>query len=628
VTWLRRVPTETRIIVLVVFLALFQAILLSVFGLSAIRGERRQAEAQLRTSAQRFLRVSVADRCRLRLWRRADEALRDTLESGVAPAAPFLAAFTVHPDGSVHDAGGLPVWQPPAVARAGDEAAQAAVAKLADDFLNARLDEAAKLAGDLDLARQYPFARDALDEPLGLLLASSAWQGGAGEGTADVSLLLKARWVVRLNRLADPRDAVPVRMLERIDEAGRGREAFAAGVAEQERRASIVARLVRERPRTDAGEDAVLEPGFFVRRVGERGGWQVLAVDEAGLFRYLDGIVEEARAEAPPGIVPELRRAGAPGLDRPGVPLEDIAGWRAEARISGAAARARAAARGERFYWWIIGFSVVGILAGALFTARVVRREMRLAKLKSGFVSNVSHALKTPLTSIRMFCDMLISGKVRDEAEQRECLEVIHNETGRLGQLIQQVLDFGRLEARRRAFTWVRGSLGPLVAREAERFRRAVGLPRERLAVEIAVNLPDAVFDADGMREVVSNLLSNAYKYSPPHDRRIRLTLGPRRGRIVLVVGDNGPGVPPRERRRIFDQFYRADDLLTRGVEGTGLGLAIVRGIVRAHGGRIVVDDAPEGGARFAVVLPVAGGRASAPAKVREPGETAGGRTG
>ncbi len=612
VYWLRRIPTETRIVVLVVFLALFQAILLSVFGLGAIRGERRQAEAQLRQSAQRYLRVAVADRCRLRLWLHADEALRDALENGVAPAPPFTHAFSVLPDGSVLDPGGLPLWLPKAVARVRDAAAQSAVAKLADRFQNARLDAASKLTADLDLGLAYPFARDSLDDPLGLLLASSAWLGGGGEGTVDAAALLKARWIAVLNRVADRlagRDGPSARrLLARIDAWGQKREAFAAAAAAQERRARILDRLVRERPRSDAGQDAVLKPGFFVRRVGEQGGWQVLAVDAAGLRGFLDGIVRESDDQAPPGISPVLRlepgRVASAVSDTPGVALEDMAGWRAEARITGEAVRARAADRGERFYWWIIGFSVLGILAGALFTSRVVRRQMKLAKLKSGFVSNVSHALKTPLTSIRMFCDMLMSGNVKDQAEQQECLEVIHTETGRLGQLIQQVLDFGRLEARQRAFNWVRGSLGPLVTREAERFRRAVSLPRERLVVQVAVNLRETTFDVDGMREVVANLLSNAYKYSPPHDRRITLTLGPQAGRVLLVVTDNGPGIPPRERRRIFDQFYRADDLLTRTVEGTGLGLTIVRSIVRAHGGRIVVDDAPGGGSRFSVVLP------------------------
>ena len=116
---------------------------------------------------------------------------------------------------------------------------------------------------------------------------------------------------------------------------------------------------------------------------------------------------------------------------------------------------------------------IAGILAGGFLTARVVSREVRLAKLKSGFVSNVTHELKTPLTSIRMFAEMLRGGKVTDEEERKECLDVIAQETDRLGRLIQQVLDFGRLEARKRQFRWTVASLAPVVEREAERFRSA-----------------------------------------------------------------------------------------------------------------------------------------------------------
>ncbi|MHC4817733.1 MAG: sensor histidine kinase [Planctomycetota bacterium] len=236
---------------------------------------------------------------------------------------------------------------------------------------------------------------------------------------------------------------------------------------------------------------------------------------------------------------------------------------------------------------------------------------MKLAKLKAGFVSNVSHGLKTPLTSIRMFAEMLRSGKVKDEAERNECLDVIGKETERLGHLIQQVLDFGRLESRQRAFRWKVASLEPILKEEAERFRRATGLTDECFQVRIAGALPPVNHDPEAFAEVIVNLLSNAYKYTPPDERRIDLMAGAHRGRVVVAVEDNGPGVPPRERRRIFEQFYRVHDLLTRDIEGTGLGLSIARNIVRAHGGRILVQDGARGGSRFVVVLPAAAQRAS-----------------
>jgi len=126
------------------------------------------------------------------------------------------------------------------------------------------------------------------------------------------------------------------------------------------------------------------------------------------------------------------------------------------------------------------------------------------------------------------------------------------------------------------------------------------------------VNLPPVNHDPEALGEVIANLLSNAHKYTANRKRQIDLTAGPQSGRVVISVEDNGPGVAPRERRKIFEQFYRADDLLTREVEGTGLGLSIARNIVRAHGGRILVEDGSEGGSRFVVVLPAASKRAAA----------------
>ena len=171
-----------------------------------------------------------------------------------------------------------------------------------------------------------------------------------------------------------------------------------------------------------------------------------------------------------------------------------LPGYVATTEISSEAVREEAGGR-ERIYWYIIAFSVAGILAGGFLTARVVMREMKLAKLKSGFVSNVSHELKTPLTSIRMFAEMLGSGKVTDEAERRECLDVISQETERLGKLIQQVLDFGRLQSKQRRFHWTVGSPVAVVQREADRFRRASGLSDDRCEVNVAMNVPGVQHD-------------------------------------------------------------------------------------------------------------------------------------
>ncbi|HEX5138553.1 MAG TPA: HAMP domain-containing sensor histidine kinase [Planctomycetota bacterium] len=621
--WLRRIPAETRIVVLVVFLALFQAVLLSVFGLGAIRRERRNAEEALFDQAQAFLQRDVVVPAQNALHERAGAALRVAFVQhgpdwrtrlATAGEGLFTDAFLVRGDGRIEEPGGLPLWLPEGQAARADEDAGSGARKLVELVRGHGFEEAQKAERNLRFAEQYPLALDNLGRSRALLHASAALLA-----PTTPEILLRVRRVGVLNRVAGRVGAEEIGLLlAQVDAAASGDPAYVAGCAAQDEQARVLGELRKEWPHFPASGAPVLHHNvradagtvFYVWQLGGVGDAEVLAVDPQALARFLAGIAAAAAAWAPEGVRPEIVVDVPPG--RPAVKIPALPGYHAAAAISDAAVLGRARDR-ERPYWYIILFSVAGILAGGLLTARAVMREVKLAKLKSGFVSNVSHALKTPLTSLKMFSDMLRSGQVQDEAERRECLDIIAQETERLGRLIQQVLDFGRLEARRRPFHWVTGPLEPVVRAETERFRRATGLSADAFVVRIAVNTPTVAHDPDAFAEVVSNLLSNAFKYSRREDRHIELTLGPERRHVVLAVEDNGPGVQQRERKRIFEQFYRADDLLTREVEGTGLGLAIARHIVRAHGGRIFVEGRPEGGSRFVVTLPPApGSRAAA----------------
>jgi signal transduction histidine kinase len=619
--WLRRIPAETRIVVLVVFLALFQAVLLSVFGLGAIRQERRDAAERLQDLALDFLGHEAAA-AQNAFQLRAGAAFRAAFEqhdpawrAGLAAAGEglFTDAFVVREDGRIEDPEGLPLWLPADAAEREEGAARQGFDNLLAEAHT--FDDAQKAERSLAFAERHPFTRDELGRSRSLLHAAAPLLLDA---RPSPGALLRIRRVGVLNRIAGlvPADDVQ-RFLAQVDEAAGADEAYAKGRAALEEQARILGEVRREVPFPAAPTPLLhrnvrADPGvpFCIWQVGDGGDVEVLAVDPRELGRFLAGLVATAARRADEGVHPAIVESASP--TPPAVPIPALPGYIETATISDSAVLERARDR-ERPYWYIIAFSVVGILAGGVLTARTVMREVKLAKLKSGFVSNVSHGLKTPLTSLRMFSDMLRSGQVKDEAERRECLDIIAQETERLGRLIQQVLDFGRLEARRRPFRWTTGSLEPVVRAEAERFRRVTGLSDEAFVVRVAVNTPVVSHDPDAFAEVVSNLLSNAYKYTRRADRRIEMTLGPERGRVVLSVEDNGPGVPRRERRRIFEQFYRAGDLLTQEVEGTGLGLAIAQHIVRAHGGRIFVEDRPEGGSRFVVTLsPAAGTRAAA----------------
>jgi len=614
VYWLRRIPAETRIVVLVVFLALFQSVLLSVFGLVAIGHERRQVEEQVRSDAERFLRTDLVPRCQYDLRDLADVAFAIGFdpEGGRLEKETrlFLEAYRVGADGRIVEPGGDPLYLGREAALADDAVAQREAADLASRYTGHEVGDDEKAALDLAFARRHPFCRDEFGESLALLFAATALTSG---GPVSPHLLLEMRWVGVLNRVAGHLAAAEVeRFLARIDREGAGGPVYREGVREQEAREAKLVALVREAPRLPRDGKPRLQGEFYVRPGGTEEELSVLAVAPQRLSDYLAAVVEAAKGSAREGVEARIvAAADAPALGI-SVPMDLLPGHVAVARISSASVRQQAADR-ERFYRYIIAFSVAGILAGGFLTVRAVTREVKLAKLKSGFVGNVTHELKTPLTSIRMFVEMLSGGKVTDEAEREECLSVIAQETDRLGRLIQQVLDFGRLDAHRRRFAWTTGPLGPVVLREAERFRRTTGLDAERFRVEIGGEVPAAVHDPEAFAEVVSNLLSNAWKYTPRDDKRIALRLLASGGRVVLAVEDNGPGIAPKERERIFEQFYRIGDLVTREVEGTGLGLAIARSIVRAHGGRIRVEDAPGGGSRFLVVLPSA-----APAKPAE----------
>ena len=247
--------------------------------------------------------------------------------------------------------------------------------------------------------------------------------------------------------------------------------------------------------------------------------------------------------------------------------------------------------------------TLVGCLvAGGVLSLVYLRREAKLSKLQLDFVSKVSHELRTPLTSIRMFAEML----QRDDKSSEEtevCLRVLQEETLRLSERIERLLDWGRMEAGRHVYQLRADSVRAIVHEAVEAFDAThVGRPHA-LDVEVEPNLPDLIVDRGALVDAVVNLLNNAVKYSGD-DKRIALRASADARDIRLIVSDNGIGIPRREHKRIFQKFYRVDERLSRAVEGSGLGLAIVRHVVSGHGGRVEVDSDVGRGSRFTIVLP------------------------
>jgi two-component system phosphate regulon sensor histidine kinase PhoR len=243
------------------------------------------------------------------------------------------------------------------------------------------------------------------------------------------------------------------------------------------------------------------------------------------------------------------------------------------------------------------------LVVGVVLTLRTAWREAQLSRLKSDFVSHVSHELRTPLTSIRMFVETLRLGRARDEDERAECLLHLENEAERLSGLVDRLLDWARMESGRKIYRKIPERPETLVREAMEVFERQRGGRAEGVTVDVAGDLPEIEVDRDAMELVLVNLLTNAWKYTGA-EKQIRVRAHTTGRRVALEVEDNGPGIPKSERKRIFEQFYRVDDLLTRRTEGTGLGLAICKRIVEDHGGRIEVSGDEGRGSRFTVLLP------------------------
>ena len=247
---------------------------------------------------------------------------------------------------------------------------------------------------------------------------------------------------------------------------------------------------------------------------------------------------------------------------------------------------------------------LVIIIIGILVIGRLVSREVEIARLKSDFVSNVSHELRTPLTTIRIMAEMLALGAVPTGEKQAEYHKNIVSEAERLTRLINNVLDFARIEEGRKKFKFGMGDIGDAVY-EVERitgdYVRKEGFT---LRTHVTDGLPATAFDRDAIIQALINLMSNAVKYSG-EDKRIEMGVELERDAICLYVADHGPGIEQKEIPHLFEKFYRGGDHMTREAGGTGLGLSIVQHITSAHDGKVSVVSKMGEGSRFQLVLPI-----------------------
>ena len=244
------------------------------------------------------------------------------------------------------------------------------------------------------------------------------------------------------------------------------------------------------------------------------------------------------------------------------------------------------------------------LLAGGIFlTYRNVSKEMALARLKSDFVSNVSHELRTPLALIRLYAETLELGRLPSSDKQHEYYSIIRKESERLSALINNILDFSRIEAGRKEYDFRETDMRELVRNTLESYRYQIEQHGFTFEEQIG-DVPPLRVDREAIARSLVNLVNNALKYS--QDRKyIGVHLYRENGYVKLEVVDRGIGIPPSEQHKIFEKFYRVGDPLVHNTKGSGLGLSLVQHIARAHGGEVVVDSTPGAGSKFTIALPL-----------------------
>ncbi len=651
---LRGLSRGSKIAAFVILVVLLQVIVMSVLGLGAIARDREEGARLARESLERRasdLAEATLDRTARGMKDALEEVAKAVKESGGIRnilRSDWLKSFRdlwiVDEDGRVRASDGTPVFVPLDViaderAKADPERVREAEQSL-QSLQSLPAPDPALASARLRYVKEFPWQVEqetryakAVGEALALAKAVSeaptpplpvkdavllAWQTAAVNDGVPGAEFPAFAWVegklLRIVRALPPAERDP--LLATLADLRQARDGL---------------KDLREHVLSDAKAAARWgeAPTVFPLRNG-----QVVALaslrrgsgTRQALLVRLDrmAIADQAAAAVPasPGAEAGLKlrilqreaplSEGAVALRRPLQTTRFDAALDAEVLISGEASQARAAGPNEAFYWTILALAALGVTVAGAVLVRILRREVHLARLKADFVSNLSHELKTPLTSISMFSEMLKDGSLEDEEQVKEGVAVIAAETERLQRIVSRMIDVARREAAAVPYDLVAGDVNAPIRAACDRFRRLERDPGLSLHVDLAPSLPPVSMDAGAIDDAVTNLLSNASKYRKGDSVRIRVATRPAGKGVEVEVTDDGVGIPRRDRKRVFEMFYRAENYLTRTVPGTGLGLALVRTIVRAHKGKVRVDEASGGGTTFRILLPASGPKPAA----------------
>jgi len=247
---------------------------------------------------------------------------------------------------------------------------------------------------------------------------------------------------------------------------------------------------------------------------------------------------------------------------------------------------------------------IVAILFGGVMAIRGTAKELRLAKLKSEFVSTVSHEFRTPLTSIRYLAELLQRGRVKEESKKQQYYESITHESERLSRLIENILDFSKIEAGMKEYEFEKTDVAEMCRDVVFRFQEQIDPQEFTIESEIAEELPNIFADKEALPRALFNLLDNAVKYSGD-SRKIKFRAWFDQNQIFLQVKDQGIGISKEDQVRVFEKFYRSADIQNGTIKGSGIGLTLVSHIAVAHGGEVLLESEPGKGTEVTIQLPI-----------------------
>jgi signal transduction histidine kinase len=247
---------------------------------------------------------------------------------------------------------------------------------------------------------------------------------------------------------------------------------------------------------------------------------------------------------------------------------------------------------------------IVAILFGGFLAIRSTAKELELAKLKSEFVSTISHDFRTPLTSIRYLAELLMRERVKQDVKKQEYYETIIDESERLNRLVENILDFSKIEAEMKEYRFEKTDISRLTRDVAAQFQRQITGKKFRLETEIPKQMPSVLADKEAISRALFNVLDNALKYRG-QSQKAYLRAWSDEQSVFLEVKDEGIGISREEQKKVFEKFYRIDEAHRINIKGSGIGLTVVTHIIKAHGGKVKLDSEKEKGTKVTLELPL-----------------------